>query len=194
MVDAPRNVVPLQPDLEAATLDYNFALQRRLERVLKLIEEEKSQELSVRNLTYLTTCDVLKTAKDNKLWTCVKVAGIAVAIAALHPLVLGSIACFSVYRVSDWNDLYSNDTDVAINAIGLYSNLGHSVGYLLEGLEIMAATTGLIVWPSYKRAVCKTIETIYEKQIRNKGLCPKEQDFLFKRKAAELSFYYTLPS
>lgn len=173
----------------------NHQIEKNLAFILQGIEREKETALSFRNVVLLTAREFKKDFQQSRWGTAAKIATLCAVGACLHPLIVGSIACFNIYRIQHWNDLYSSDIDTANTATQLYSNSGHGVGYLLEAVELVAISAGLLLRSCYKKAVAREISAIYEKAIAERS-GREEQDFLWKLKMQELnqcSFAYLPP-
>ncbi|PIS02066.1 MAG: hypothetical protein COT85_07980 [Chlamydiae bacterium CG10_big_fil_rev_8_21_14_0_10_42_34] len=163
-------------------------IEQNLRPTLLSIDAEMSKWFTIKNMTYLTGIELKQKAKTYPWWVAAGVAAVVATGVLMHPLVIGSIACFNVYRIESYNDLYSSNIDTANNATQLYSNLGHSVGYLVEGIEITALSTAFLIRSSYLRAAAKKIDEIYNAHIA-KAQTSEEQNFLWDLKKEELSRY-----
>lgn len=162
-----------------------YLIEDDLKHILRDIKQEKEAQFSIRNIIYQTGREFRNDARNYPWWTAAKVMTLIVAGACLHPLIVGSVACFNIYRIQHWNDLYSSDIDTANTATQLYSNSGHGVGYLIEGVEIVAISAALIIRKCYMKAAARIIDSIYSKYIPQCRTI-EQQNFLWELKQQEL--------
>lgn len=165
-----------------------ISIELTLDDVLNQIEDEKKRAFSKINLACKMGREFAKEARSSPLTLILKICCVIFPIVALHPLVLGAIACFNTYRLEDSNNLYSSDLSTANTASQLFSNIGHGPGYLIEGLELMALSVCFIFRGSYTKTCCLMIESIYNEHIRMRK-CPKESNFLYDLRQNELAYY-----
>jgi hypothetical protein len=159
----------------------------KLIEIKKQIEEEKKTQLTYRNIVYLTACEFVQETKKYPWTSAFKLSLVGIATAALHPCILGTIACLDAYRVENTNDLYSSNLTVANKATATLSNTGHVIEYLAGGMALMALSSKNLLQNSYKRALLKTTNDIFNKYIRDASLTKKESDLLYEMKQKEIT-------
>ena len=159
--------------------------------ILATIERTKDELSSSGNLLSRTIKELRGSFCNHPVLNSGKVLGLTVTMATLYPLMLGALACFLSFRVAEPSEMFSDDMDEASNAVGLYGNLGHGIGYPVEAIEINTLFLGFLLWGPYKKAKQGIIEESYMKVIdENKSsLTKKESDFLWKLKEHEVSWY-----
>lgn len=166
-----------------------FQIEQELQPTLIKIQEKKAQQLTLKRLTPLIAKELLKELRNQPLTTIGKASLVGISILFLYPLILSAIACLNPFRLEDPNDLFSSNTTVANEATQLYSNTGHSVGYIWEGFGITACALTLLIRQSYRRAAGEIIEKIYRPYLEDRLLTKEQSDFLYKRREKELAQY-----
>lgn len=167
-------------------LTMHFEIEKERQFLLETIHQEIHDLTSGRSFVYLMLKEFAIEAKEHPWKTAAKIAMIFTTVAALHPLILGAIACVNTYRLISWDDLYSSDSNIANIASQLYANLGHGVGYLVEGLELNIITNCVLLRGSYKRAKSLVVEHIYNKYIHSETQASEISEFLYTRKREAL--------
>lgn len=181
---------PIPPLQEAAFIKKTaYDLEKGLFPIIQNIEIEREEVLSKKNIIYLTLKEFIIDVKAHPWKTAAKLALVGTTALLLHPLIIGAIACINSYRLLQINDLYSTDAAIANTASQLFANLGHGVGYLVEGIEISFFTSCVLFRSSYKRAMVQLIEELYDKHVHSTNLNIQERNFLYKMKKAELREY-----
>lgn len=166
-----------------------WEIKKDLQPILDAIDREKTKQLAISHLTRAIKQEFLEEIKSYPWTTAAKASLVGIAVLALHPLLLGSIACLNTYRVGDWNDLYSSDINIANPASQLYANAGHGPAYLVEGMEWLVLTSCFLFRSSYKKAVYKIIEKISYFYIDDSSQPLEERTFLYEKLQRELEYY-----
>lgn len=168
---------------------YNFQKEEQLTPLIAQIEQEKFEELTLRKIAPLVKKEVVNEFRERPSVVCAKVLLIGISVLLLKPLFVSAVSCFNAYRIQPWRDVFSSDTEKMTSSTQWYPNLGHSVGYSIEGIEIVILTTFLLLIPGYKRAVCQVIDSIYKKRIQDPDLPNDDKEFLYEIKRLELLNY-----
>jgi hypothetical protein len=168
-----------------------FDIEQNLAPTLAEIDKEKRKRLAKYRLIVPTFQSLWQRAQTSTLKTIASLALASLPLLAVHPIVVGTSACLNAYRFEDWTNVYSSDDEVGNEASQMYSNMGHAVGYVIEGIALSLLSTKIIFEPSYDRAVFNAIESIYHQAIaKQEGTA--EKNFLYHLKARDLA-YYNLP-
>lgn len=161
-------------------------LEKSLKSQLKEIKKEKEKLFSINNILHEIKCDFLKETNCNIV---TKIALFSVGLFSLYPLIISAIACVNPFRLQDQGDLFSSNLTLANSATGLYTNTGHSIGYLVEGATIVAGTGTLLLKDSYRRVMGKIIKKIYRPHIKNSSLTCQQSNYLYELRRQELLQY-----
>lgn len=172
--------------IESIALDQ---IEKELKPTIARIRQEINQQLDLKHIAYLTTCELFKSFKGRFGITAGKSFLVGLSLLTLYPLVVGSIACFNSYRLFNPADLFSTDLEVVNPASQFHANTGHGVGYLWEGLAINAVTWKFLLNPIYERVIASIIYKTYTPYIENASLSQQQSDFLYKRREFELAKY-----
>jgi hypothetical protein len=166
-----------------------YQIEQELQSTIEEIRKDIDKQFELKNIAYLTACELLQEFKSHHWTTASKVAAIAFSLSTLYPLVVGAIACLNSFRLVSVADLFSSDLTVANLASQLHANTGHSVGYLWEGLGINAVAMTLLVRHSYRKVAGKIIDKVYRTHIENAFLSQEKSDFLYDMRQQELAQY-----
>ncbi|WP_068471263.1 hypothetical protein [Candidatus Protochlamydia phocaeensis] len=182
--------IDIRPTADARTRTLaKFQIEQDLQPTLIKINERKARKLTLKRLAPLVLKGLLKELRNQPLTTMGKASLVGISILFLYPLVLSAMACLNPFRLENPNDIFSSDTAVANEATQLYSNTGHSVGYIWEGLGITACALTLLIRQSYQKAAGEIIEKIYRPCLEDPLLTKEQSDFLYKRREKELAQY-----
>lgn len=165
-------------------------LKNRLEAIEEEVEYDKSRLLSLRHITYLVTCDMLKEIKSASMLSSLKkgffsFALIGTTAAVWHPLMMGVFGNIAPFNQQSPLGLISEDSEVIENATSLYSNLGHVPEYIATGLIISGLSLKILFGQKYCRIRCQLMDQIYDRHIKNGELDPRISDVLYRKKQSE---------
>lgn len=170
--------------------DEIYYLKNQLEAIEEELEHDKYKLLSLRHITYLVTCDMLKEVKSASMLSSLKkglfsFALIGATAAAWQPLMMGVFGNIAPFNQQSPLGLLSDDPEVLENTTSLYSNLGHVPEYIATGLLISGVSLKILFWEKYCRIRRQLIDQIYDKHIRNSELDPRISDLLYRKKQSE---------
>ena len=168
-------------------------LELKLTPVLTEIETKRHRHLAMKRLILPTAREFCQEIREDRWKIVSSLAWGSLPLIILHPIIVGTSACLSAYRVEDWTDVYSSNMQVADNASQLYSNLGHAIGYVVEGVALTFLSGRLIFKKSYDRALFNRIGEIYNPAIENPERTIEEKNFLYGLKRRELDFHHLPP-
>jgi len=157
-----------------------------IKKIRSQIAQEMKSQISSKHIFYLTVSGFLKSTTKHPWITMGKIALFGIGACALHPLLLGTIACLDAYRVENVSDLYSSNLTVANNATQTYSNTGHVMEYLTTSVAIMAFGYKSLFQQCVRKAKRKIINDIFDKFIRDPSLSIDESDMLYEMKQREI--------
>lgn len=164
-------------------------IEKDLVPIKREIDAAIDKQFSKKKFIPLLASQFVQEAKKHPWLTSAKVLCAGIIVGAMHPLVVGSVACFNVYRLGDWKDNFSTDKEVVNNSAQLWSNAGHGPGYLAEGLSILALAILLLGRNSYHKATCRVIEKAYHDYLQDSSRPKEERDLLYEMRERELAYY-----